>query len=440
MTMSIICSRCGVVKDLSNYQKGKRQCKDCHKILAKKRFEDRKIAQKELEIQQCSTCSITKNIDEFAPGYLQCKDCKENTRKKLYEERNTRELETQECSLCHVTKKIDEFRSGYLRCKQCQTKTHNKLINTSVNAYLNQICRNANQSAMRRLNNGRIDAGMHEIDVEYLIRLLDHQEGKCHYSGVKLTLKRYSDWQCSLERFNTDNGYVDGNVGLIVAEFQGRSQWSMDKYNEFIRLINITHEPVDIDWNYVVTRKTPEKIEQSIIDEVIHYKCNHCNIFKTTDQFYERVGAGCKHCVSKYSKDYRNNPHGHVTQLLRNMKVHSKTRNHNPPQFSVDDMKKIIDSQNGLCAYSGIPMTYGSYLDKNWTCSPERCNVNIGYTKENTCFICYEFNTSDSTVKSATEVEGCSGWSKEKIEFIKHHERIRSLDNILVSMKNLFEN
>lgn len=52
--------------------------------------------------------------------------------------------------------------------------------------------------------------------------------------------------------------------------------------------------------------------------------------------------------------------------------------------------------------------------------SLERKDTQIGYTKENCCLICIEFNTTDWSILKCEndDREGSSGWNKEKLKLI----------------------
>ena len=78
------------------------------------------------------------------------------------------------------------------------------------------------------------------------------------------------------------------------------------------------------------------------------------------------------------------------------------------------------------------------WIWKNWTCSPERIDVTMGYMKNNVCFICREFNTVDSTNKAVGEVSGSSLWSKAKVEYIKNLVFLQNLDDIIEDLRRLF--
>lgn len=124
------------------------------------------------------------------------------------------------------------------------------------------------------------------------------------------------------------------------------------------------------------------------------------------------------------------------------MKSSSKDRGHTASTLTVEDLFKILNDQGGLCAYTGIPMTFGSYLDKWWTCSIERKDVKIGYTLENVCLICYEFNTVDNRIRGyrvGDDARGSAAWSIDKIQALKQNLYLRNLDNILSDVRYMFQ-
>lgn len=53
-------------------------------------------------------------------------------------------------------------------------------------------------------------------------------------------------------------------------------------------------------------------------------------------------------------------------------------------------------------------------MEGNWAMSLERKNVFKGYTKDNVCLVCVEFNTADYAVLQSNVKSGSSGFSREK--------------------------
>lgn len=377
----------------------------------------------------CTSCGIDKNQSEYDKHRKKCKECRKNESIKRIRARSIAQenIESQQCSVCLQIKRIDQFRPGFLKCRMCQYNYHTNRMNTNINAFLSGICSTAKTSAMRKLAKNRVEAGQHNIDTNYLQTLVKEQQGCCYYSNIPLIFKPYSDWKCSLERIDTSKGYIAGNVKLIAGEFQSASQWTTLKYQKFITLLNTNHEPVEIDWKPLKDQKNPMKFEEVEHQGKTLYKCTYCKNAKEAVQFNKQMNQGCKECRAKRQKTHFSTPHGHLVKTLADMKSKSKKKGHMETDLTIEIMKKMIDEQGGLCAYSGIPMTYGSYLDKWWTCSPERINVSLGYTKDNVCFICYEFNTTVIVNKAIPEWSQSSGWSKVKIQYIKDQNQFTEL-------------
>ena len=83
-----------------------------------------------------------------------------------------------------------------------------------------------------RNDNGRDHAAV-EIDVAYLLELVEEHRLRCQYSKVPMDIHPHSQWLCSLERIDDDKGYVKGNVALVAHEFNTRAKWSAAICDEF---------------------------------------------------------------------------------------------------------------------------------------------------------------------------------------------------------------
>lgn len=72
-----------------------------------------------------------------------------------------------------------------------------------------------NSGIKRRIKRSNLEFN---ISKEYVNQLFEEQNGKCSLSGLEITLPKTwndSDYTASLDRINSDNGYVIGNVQWV---------------------------------------------------------------------------------------------------------------------------------------------------------------------------------------------------------------------------------
>lgn len=123
--------------------------------------------------------------------------------------------------------------------------------------------------------------------------------------------------------------------------------------------------------------------------------CYDCNVEKPIDCFRSRKDSldghrgNCKDCQDRSHLDYRATLNGCITQLLSDAKSRCRKRSGEAAQFELGrkEIENMWEKQQGLCYYSNIPMTFKD----SWKVSLERLDQNLGYTKDNTVLICFEF-------------------------------------------------
>lgn len=321
-------------------------------------------------------------------------------------ERNT--METRFCSKCNELKPCNEFNNTTSYCKVCHCRYYQIRRSTRLESFFGTLLSSAKFHAKRRTLYGRVQAGIFELSIEDLFAMHSKQNGRCLYSGIPYVTRPKSTWQCSLERMDPSEGYVVENVAFVVIELNGRSQWSLEKIQEFIEVVNKDHTSREIDF---FTRKQSRKrcmyLEEERDGEKFIF-CHECKQFLIETEFKKNWSSGCSACRTKASKEYYNTPRGHFHEMVHNMKSSTKLRNsrgrlHAEAEINFKEMVELWNEQLGLCVYSGLPMSFGT---NNWVCSVERIDNSQGYVKGNVCLICLEFNTA-------------SGWTKSKVEFFK---------------------
>lgn len=313
------------------------------------------------------------------------------------------------CTKCKESKNIKEFyndktkRGHTTYCKNCQNLTNLKNVNT-LHGFLNKLLITSRSTAKKRCNNGRTTAGIHTITFNNILDLWNCQQGLCYYSGMSLNHIVHSDWNVSLERIDPTQGYTIDNIVLVAQEFNSASQWSLSKIKN-IRNLLITQPLVLEDF-----KQKPKKGKcyrnplPKIINGVIHKWCGKCQSFKIFKHSY------CNECISKISR-------GRLSTIRESLKrlLYHTNRGKYKSFLTYDDMVYLYKTQNGKCAYSGIPFRLPTQTNSDWKMSLERIDTTKDYTKENVALICHEFNTSNKTkIKTQYSKNGHAGWTRDK--------------------------
>ena len=267
---------------------------------------------------------------------------------------------------------------------------------------------------------------------------------------MKMSLKVHSDFSISIERLDENNGYVKENIKFICIEFQnGFVQWTPQKFSDFCNDYYNFQTITDKDEEYIV-----EKYHGALIKNTKHFKkrktqqnaynneekeeclCRSCNTIKNYEHFseYGIENGKCKEC-HKIQNDKRTlNPSlrlklktlisgskGGIEQRNKSKWRKNKSLIHT---LTFEELLEIYLQQYGRCAYSNKLLT----LCEDYMMSLERKNTSVGYTKENCCLICIEFNTTDWSIAKCDEDEreGSSGWNKEKVKIVVDNYKLNS--------------
>ncbi len=335
------------------------------------------------------------------------------------------------CPMCQNWFNVEDIPKDY--CKPCGIISRNNYSATS-NGFFKQMI-----GLMNSRSKGQKDKIKRVCELTYddILEIYNNQEGKCYYSGIKLEIKRLSNWQCSPERLNQSNGYTKDNTKLICLEFNiGQRQWTPEKIKKIKLLIESKvdmNELSNIIENAKFIKKGDTMRKQTIAnDNIIYYQCAKCLVFLSDDKYTysnnngkPRLSSYCIDCQKIHREEYNGSLRGFILRKLGNAKLagrrKSDKRNNTCKEFNLtfDDICNMIIKQNGRCYYSGIPLIYKPNSD--WMCSIERIDNKLGYTNENCVLVCVEFNSSDHTQLTTNKICGSSQWSKEKFNyFLKH--------------------
>jgi hypothetical protein len=329
------------------------------------------------------------------------------------------------CTGCGFEKPIDAYRlrkdapDGHrANCIVCQDKQNDEYRST-LDGSITQLLGHAKEKAAKRKKIRTDKSGDFSLVRKDLYDIWKAQEGLCYYSGIPLSFR--SSWKVSLERLDQEQGYVKSNVVFCCLELNTASQWSHEKIQEMLTILDEDIKPYDVSFDKNEGRKKLEKVQTQNIDDVLHYRCNGCKTFMTTDAFRESKYSICIECDNFRNKMLKESPRGSLQCLIKSAKTHTEKRNksknkHRDNSFDIDYdfLVALFKAQNGLCAYSGLPLQFGNYNETNWTTSLERIDACKGYIKTNVCLICYEFQATEISV-AMKECEGnLTGWNKEK--------------------------
>ncbi len=344
-------------------------------------------------------------------------------------------MESKTCTTCLLAKDINNFkvekRSRYKgeyenTCRDCKNRTNERYRNT-YKGYLKGLLKKAKNNAKVRSENRREEAGIFDLTYDVLLEILEIQNGKCYYSNVPMNFTSKSDFQASIERLDTCKGYIKTNVVVCCLEFNDVMQWSKEKIKEMYEILQYPHDCSGT--NFALERKKTIRCKRETYDATLFYQCNKCMTIKPLNQFNKNKAVGCKDCVKILDQERMKDPRASLFILLVSAKSNSKNRQKkktaNSRDFTFtltfDDLVDIYKSQKGLCAYSGLPLSFGNSKETNWRISLERIDVKQGYTRDNVCLICYEFNTGDKRILYNDDSTGSCGWSKEKFQHVLAH-------------------
>lgn len=279
-------------------------------------------------------------------------------------------------------------------------------------------------SAKSNSKHRKDDASEFSLTFNDITNIWKEQNGLCYYSSIPMITAQFSTWQCSIERLNMEKGYIINNVVLCCLEFNGKCQWTKEKINDSLKLSGKNDCIINYDFYPTIKKNKCQHATKQIIEDKIYFVCNFCKQLKPEYDFYQKNKIECKKCAGLSIKKYNSTPIGHIKTLLNNAKKSLKRlqkRDKNMiMDINYDFIVNLFNKQKGKCAYSNIPLCFGSYFENNWICSIERINPSIGYIKKNVCLICLEFNTAIHISKHLTDKEmGNGGWNREKFEYFK---------------------
>lgn len=267
---------------------------------------------------------------------------------------------------------LERKRCGRTKCKFCtnRTLTDEQRENRRNGRYYTKRCRDRQSLAHKKKLNSYylkswrafITRRVHTIEdkhkscditVDYIEEMLKNQDCRCSISGIDLThFKSLNDM--SIDRIDNDLGHTKENVQIIC------------------RGLNIAKN-----------------------------RHTNCDII----YFLDCLCGVSVFVPSRFSRDY-------ISSVRRNSHQRDRSKGF-VSDLTTDNVIKIFESQNGLCAISGLPMA--AYKHPIFSVSVDRIDNGLGHTIDNIHLVLKAINRAKSvfTVEQVVEwldnVRSCYG-------------------------------
>lgn len=151
-------------------------------------------------------------------------------------------------------------------------------------------------------------------------------------------------------------------------------------------------------------------------------KCLKCNEYKDVDAFANNLSnkhrdcrdRHCKTCKSIAAKNRRStrerSDQFHRVFVERFQGMRDRAKKHEfEMEFTVNTLKELYKKQNGICALSGVSMTYTLGKGRTPTnVSVDRIDPTKGYTKDNVQLVCMAVNQMKSDLNMEELLAFCS--------------------------------
>ena len=104
-----------------------------------------------------------------------------------------------------------------------------------IKQLIKELLNSCKASAQKRLKNGRKECGIMTLTINDILELKKKQNNKCIYTGQELNWKQNTINKASIDRIDSNKGYVKNNIQL-VSHLINQAKSDL-KHNEFLLLI-----------------------------------------------------------------------------------------------------------------------------------------------------------------------------------------------------------
>lgn len=156
------------------------------------------------------------------------------------------------CLDCGLSEKDVAFPTAGLRCSQClKERKHSRYMasreerlasekaaeRASPEAFIKSTIETS-KMRVRQRNKKKARILLHTINYDYIINLWHKQQGKCAISNIPMAYERHSLYSISIDRIDSELGYVPGNVQLVCKAINfAKSNKSNEDLRSFLNTI-----------------------------------------------------------------------------------------------------------------------------------------------------------------------------------------------------------
>ena len=125
------------------------------------------------------------------------------------------------------------------RCKNCnKLNNEHRRKNMTQEQYIRKILKTTRNSTHKRYKANREEATEYNITYEFIINMLQKQDGKCKLSGIPLEYKNNSLNNISIDRIDSNKGYTKDNIQLVTwAVNQSKNNLTNEQFLDLVSKI-----------------------------------------------------------------------------------------------------------------------------------------------------------------------------------------------------------
>lgn len=185
---------CGSINFFRLFYPERWVCSSCSKVVVTRGNKN--------DPNKCRVCGIDRTAIKFKPGGNICVNCLSEYHRKY--------RETKKDSI------KERKRILYLLNKKKYKESVRNAIQRSPEAFIRNLHHHIVKRSNRLNKSNRVDVN---ISYEHLLSIYHSQQGKCALSGLPMSHQFKDPRSISVDRIDSTNGYVVGNVQLVCKAF-----------------------------------------------------------------------------------------------------------------------------------------------------------------------------------------------------------------------------